>query len=281
MKKNSVAGLIGIFFILTGIPAVSQEIMQTNTSAIAPYHLAITYFMTTNLIFPYSIQSVDRGSLEVLAQKAKGVENILQIKAGRENFEKTNLTVVTCDGRLYSFLLTYTSSPSVLNLKIGKKAGQAPGVIFPTGKYNEAEVKNKAQEAMLEKEKFYGVKDAKYNMAFRLDGLFIHNGIMYFRINIANHSDVNYDIDQLRFFVRDQQKIKRTASQEIEIKPVYVQNDTSVIPGQAEHYFVYALPKFTIPDKKYLIIQLMEKNGGRHLALKMGNRKIIKAVYIN
>jgi hypothetical protein len=40
---------------------------------------------------------------------------------------------------------------------------------------------------------------------------------------------------------------------------------------------VYAVPKFTIPDKKYLAIELMEKNGGRHLKVKVHNKKIVRA----
>lgn len=281
MKKISVAWVTGICLIFSCKPVFSQIANKVNTSSIEPYHLAITCSMTTNLIFPYSIKSVDRGSQDVLAQKANGVENILQIKAAEENFEKTNLTVITGDGELYSFILNYAKSPSVLNLVLRKKTVKTPDAYFPPEKHNEAEIKSYAKKAITEKDKLHGVKDKKYGMAFRLDGLFIHHEVMYYRIRIANHSNINYDIDQLRFFIRDQKKAKRAASQEIEMKPLYVQNDTSIVAGQTEHCFVFALPKFTIPDKKYLIIQLMEKNGGRHLALKVHNRKIIKAVYLN
>jgi hypothetical protein len=40
---------------------------------------------------------------------------------------------------------------------------------------------------------------------------------------------------------------------------------------------VVALDKFTIPDAKFLRIQLMEKNGGRHFNLKVYNGQILKA----
>lgn len=281
MKKISVAWVTGVFLVLSSNPVLSQIASKINISSIEPYHLAIASSMTTNLIFPYSIKSVDRGSQNVLVQKAHGVENILQIKARKENFEKTNLTVITGDGKLYSFLLTYTSTPSLLNLVLGKKSVKAPNTFFTPGRHDEAEIKTYAKKAIAEKDKLYGVKDKKYDILFRLDGIFIHHEVMYYRIRISNHSNINYDIDQLRFFIRDQKKAKRTASQEIEMKPLYVQNDTSIVAGQTEHCFVFALSKFTIPDKKYLIIQLMEKNGGRNLALKVHNRKIIKAVYLN
>jgi len=56
------------------------------------------FLKTTNIIFPYSIVSVDIGSRDVLAQKAKGVENILQIKAARDSFPQTNISIITADG---------------------------------------------------------------------------------------------------------------------------------------------------------------------------------------
>ena len=97
------------------------------------------------------------------------------------------------------------------------------------------------------------------------------------RMSIANKTNINYDIDQLRFYIRDQKKVKRTAAQELEINPLYVQGDTSVIAGQTEKVFVFAVSKFTIPDKKYLAIELMEKNGGRHLKMRVHNKAIVSA----
>ena len=43
---------------------------------------------------------------------------------------------------------------------------------------------------------------------------------------------------------------------------------------------VVAVEKFTIPDAKLLRVQIMEKNGGRHLKLKVTNSKIVKAVVL-
>jgi hypothetical protein len=44
------------------------------------------------------------------------------------------------------------------------------------------------------------------------------------------------------------------------------------------HCIVVALDKFTIPDAKYLAIEIGEKSGGRNLLMKVSNRKIIKAL---
>ncbi|MEO7047681.1 MAG: DUF4138 domain-containing protein, partial [Ferruginibacter sp.] len=89
-------------------------------------------------------------------------------------------------------------------------------------------------------ESYYGIKDKKYQMKFTLNGLFVRRNVMYYQINIGNRSNINYDIDQLRFFIRDKKKAKRTATQEIEIKPLYVQNDTTSIAGTSERIIVFA-----------------------------------------
>lgn len=280
MKKISAVWITGIFLFLSSISAFSQNANSVNTSSIEPYPLAIGFEKTTNLVFPYAIKSVDRGSQSVLAQKVKGVENILQIKAGKEGFEETNLTVITAEGKLYSFLLNYALQPSVLNLTFGIKKPSVKDALFSSGNYNEGEIQAYSNAVSFEKKKVHGIKDKKYGMRFRLDGLFIRDNVMFFRIKTSNQSNINYDIDQLRFFIRDRKKAKRTATQEIEIKPLYIQNDTPTVKGQSEQIFVFTLPKFTIPDQKYLAIQLMEKNGGRHLKLNVKDRKITKAVPI-
>ncbi|MBW8334460.1 MAG: conjugative transposon protein TraN [Prolixibacteraceae bacterium] len=276
MKKISAVWITGIFLLLSGISAFSQNANQVNPSSIEPYLLAIAYEKTTNLVFPYAIKSVDRGSQNVLAQKAKGVENILLVKAAKEGFEETNLTVITSDGKLYSFLLNYASEPSVLNLTFGTNP-VVKNAFFSSEDYDEKEIEAYSNLVAIENEKIHGIKDKKYGMRFHLDGLFICENVMYYRIKMHNQSNINYDIDQLRFFIRDRKKTKRTATQEIEIKALYTQNDTTTVRGQSEHIFVFALPKFTIPDQKYLAVQLMEKNGGRHLELNVRNKALVRS----
>ena len=277
MKKINAGLITGIFLFLSIITAFSQNANPVNATSIEPYALAIAFDRTTSLVFPYAIKSVDRGSQSILAQKAKGVENILQIKAGKEGFEETNLTVITAEGKLYCFLLNYAPQPSVLNLIFGTPESSVQDAFFSSEDHNEGEIQAYSNAVTVEKKKVHGIKDKKYGMKFHLDGLFIHDNVVYYRIKMENQSNINYDIDQLRFFIRDRKKAKRTATQEIEIKPLYVKNNTPTVKGQSGHTFVFALPKFTIPDQKYLAIQLMEKNGGRHLELDVHNKALVRS----
>lgn len=278
MKKISAVMVMGFSLFITFLSARAQQAAgNIQFRSIEPYQVAISYSKTTNIIFPYAIISVDRGSKDVLAQKAKGVENILQIKAAKEGFAETNLTVVTADGKLNSFLIDYADQPSILNLSLNDSQPKNTIFLSPEN-INQAIVERYPKIAFLSKKKVRRIKDKDFGIRFRMNGLFIKDDVMYMRMNIENQSNINYDIDQLRFFIRDQKKAKRTATQEIELSPVFIYNNTDKVEGQTANTIVFALPKFTIPDKKYLAIQLMEKDGGRHLELHLKNKTIVKAV---
>jgi len=256
---------------------------QTNelwsATEIEPYHLTITLSKTTNVIFPYAIVSADIGSRDVLVQKAKGVENILQIKAAKEGFLQTNISVITTDGKFTSLLVDYDEKPAVLNLSfLARQKIETPVALLE--EFNQRELERYAALAVGAKQKISGIKATGNGIQLRLNGIFIHDQFMVFRLHINNETNINYDIDQFRFYIRDQKKSKRTATQEIEIRPLLTQNSIHTVKNMTENTAVFVVPKFTIPDKKYLAIQMMEKNGGRHLQLKVKNPKIIKALLI-
>jgi conjugative transposon TraN protein len=272
--------LTGILLMIIPVTLFGQGISGTGVDVIEPFKLHITNLKTTNLIFPYGITSVDRGSKDVLAQKARGVDNILQIKAGRKDFEETNLTVITADGKLYSYVLNYSERPAVLNLQF-KEPSTSSGIIFTEGSYNEAELMETSEKIASSQRSVFGKEDNRHGIRLQLKGLYVREGVIYFQIGLLNRSNIDYDLDQIRFFVRDRKKSKRTAVQEREIIPVLSRKSPSTIIGGSEQVLVFAFPKFTIPDQKYLAVQMMEKNGGRHLELKIGNPTIIKSEPIN
>lgn len=273
MRQISVIGLM--ILLLTNFKGLAQQAAQSIPSR----PIEIAFSKTTNLVFPFEIKSVDRGSKDVLAQKAGGIENVLQLKAARQDFDETNLTVITSDGKLYSFLVNYADNPSALNLSFGpaEENRTEKAIRFSDQKINAAEVEFTAGQVAGAKRKAPFKKDERFGVALELNGLFVKDDVIYYRLGLENDTHISYDIDQLRFFIRDQKKARRTATQEVEVKPVYVLGATDKISGKTQQAVVFALPKFTIPDQKYLAIQLMEKNGGRHLALKIHNKTIVRA----
>jgi len=257
MKRFREGSISIPFFLFLSICMLGDRLLAQKDSTGA-VHLLISCNKTTSLVFPQLIQCIDRGSLDLLVQKVSGVENVLQLKAAKENFTETNMTVITADGKLYSFIVRYAAEPSPLHLQMDSAVS-----IFET--------------IAQQKRTMHGVRDVCYEMILRLKGLFIEKDILYYQLELENLSNISYDIDLLRFFIKDKKQSRRTASQELDQVPLYVYGNTTTVGGQSLQTIVVALPKFTIPDKKHLYVQVMEKNGGRNLRLKISNRKMVKA----
>ncbi|SFH38002.1 conjugative transposon protein TraN [Pedobacter insulae] len=273
--------LLAFAVVLFTLHGNAQELtFATDTkSRIEPLQLAISYQKTTNLIFPYAIKSVDRGSAEVLVQKAKGVENVLQLKAAKDSFKETNLSIITADGSLYSFVLHFAQQPTTLNLELADKPmGYEPVAIFTREHDNQQKILTASEYVSGKLKSIRGPRDNKFSVGMGLNGLYIKDNIMYYQLELRNKSNISYDIEQLRFFIRDKKKSKRTASQELEQTPLHIHGNVTILHQQSTQYLVIALQKFTIPDKKELIIQLMEKNGGRHLTLRLNNKHLMRSV---
>lgn len=238
--------------------------------------LEITYNKTTNLVFPAIIKSVDRGSRDILAQKAKGVENILQLKAARHGFPQTNLTVITGDGIIHEFTVSYSKEPEQLVLKIPSQNNTDSPLLW-RGVGGEAEMEKTAAQIATTKRSIRLVNESGNKIKLSLYGIYIKDNVIFYHFRIHNRSNINYDVDFLRFYIQDKQKVKRTASQEVEVKPIYVFGEVENIHSQSYQDVVYALEKFTIPDAKHLVIEMFEKNGGRNLNLSISNKSIVNA----
>ncbi|QRR01554.1 conjugative transposon protein TraN [Dyadobacter sandarakinus] len=256
-----------------------QGFCQVNgTSVIDPFPLEVTTTKTTHLIFPFGIKTVDRGSRDIIAQKATGVENILQVKAAKVDFDTTNLTVITTDGKLFSFLVGYADQPLSLNIRINSAAVDV--ATFGNGDLNDARVAQSALLAQRNPAHNVSVKDRSSQSELVLSSIFVDDDLLLYRIELSNNSALKYEIENLRFFVRDKKYRKRTAIQETGITLLHILGDTSAVSPQTSQTFVFVLPKMTIPNKKYLAVQVQEKNGGRHMTLKVRNRHLLKALPI-
>jgi conjugative transposon TraN protein len=242
--------------------------------------LAVSDTKTTNLIFPYAVVSVDRGSKDVLVQKARNVENVLQVKVAADTFAGSNLTVITADGNLYSFNLDYVARPATLNWRLEVAELSHPLVQFSDAAGNKGRIGQMADRVAVRKPAIKHSKASGYDMEMALQGVYVHEDLLYFQLYLENNSALNYDVDQLRFFIEDKKQAKRTASQEQTLQPVYVAGNDKRIPGNSGQTLVVVIPKFTIPDKKLMIIQLSEVNGGRHLQLKVKYKTLAGALKV-
>lgn len=269
----------------------------TYKQMITPYAVQVTYNKTVHIIFPAAIRYVDLGSVNLIAGKADGAENVLRIKASVENFAgETNFSVITDDGSFYSFNAQYAREPEMLNIEMNdllQRRMEATGdaIINSTGKDvkipelgdNTPSLTDLIMKSVYRNNerriRHLGCK--RFGIQILLRGLYVHEGLYYFHTLVRNTSNVAFDVDFIRFKIVDKKVAKRTAIQETTVQPVRSYNEELVINGQSTVRTVYVLPKFTIPDDKLLVMELFEKNGGRHQIIRVENTDIEYARTIN
>lgn len=272
--------LFAALVLLTTVDLKAQGISRGSSQTIPASQLQISDQMTTNLIFPYAIKSVDRGNRNILVQKASAVENILQVKAENSELQNSNLTVITEDGSFYSFAVEYQEVPQKLNLRI-LQTGNSDLADFGNQIQAESELAETARKVATKNRSMPALRQRRFLTGVALTGIYIEKDLLYFQLRLENQTNITYDIEQFRLFILDNRQSKRSASQELEQSPLLVYGDAARIPAQSTQVLVVVLPKFTIPDQKHLKIELMEQNGGRHLQIKVKNRYLMNAMQVD
>jgi conjugative transposon TraN protein len=266
--------------LLITVDLTAQGISSGTSQTIPVSQLQISDQMTTNLIFPYAIKSVDRGNRNILVQKASAVENILQVKAENSGLQNSNLTVITEDGSFYSFSVEYQEVPQKLNLKI-QPTDHTELADFGNRIQAESGLEETARKVATKNRSIPALRQRRFLTGIALTGIYIEKDLLYFQLRLENQTNIPYDIEQFRLFILYKKQSKRSASQELEQSPLLVYGNAARIPAQSTQTLVVVLPKFTIPDQKHLKIELMEQNGGRHLQIKVKNRHLMNAIQVD
>ena len=260
---------------------------------VTPYGVQVTFAKTVHILFPSAVKYVDLGSNWIIAGKADGAENVIRVKATTEGFPgETNFSVICEDGSFYSFNARYAHEPEMLNIEMKDFLENGDTTDFSHTRMNihfrelggESPLLVKLIMQSIYKEdkreiRHLGCK--RFGVQFLLKSVHSHNGLFYFHTETKNRSNVAFRTDFIKFKVVDKKVPKRTAIQERVLDPVRSYNEVLVTSGKSNVRTVYALPQFTIPDDKVLVIELFEKDGGRHQTIRVENADLVAAKQIN
>lgn len=260
---------------------------------IPPYALEVTFNKTVHVIFPAPIRYVDLGSADLLAAKADGTENVLRVKAALRDFSReSNLSVITEDGSYYTFNVKYADEPVKLSVEMTDFLHDGEATNRPNNALD-IYMQELGQESPLlvklimqsiyknDRKEIKHIGSKRFGIQYTLKGVYTHNGLLYFHLQLKNSSNVPFNIDYITFKIVDKKVAKRTAIQEQVIWPLRAYNNLTLIGGGRTERMVFTLPKFTIPDDKMLIVELNEQSGGRHQSFTVDNADLVRAKVIN
>lgn len=274
-----------VFFTSSTRAQEMPQFASLNEARLEPYKMEVTYNKTTHLIFPSPIRYVDLGSENLIANKAEDVANVLRIKAGIKDFEEeTNFSVITQDGKFYSFDVFYSSYPDTLNYDLLKLQRQhekeySTQVFLEDLKGEPASLTELLMKTLYENPKrtIRHIGNKSFGIHFLLESLYVHKGKFYFILNFKNKSNIPYNIDFVSFKIVDKKNLKRTVVQDKLLTPVREYLITKTINHQSDEKAVYLLDQFTLLEDQILEIEVFEKEGGRHQKIHVQNADLISA----
>ena len=301
MKKvfSILALMMGLVSVATAQTNSTGDLFEGYTKKITydrmipPHGLEVTFDKTCHVIFPAAIAYVDLGSANIIAGKADGAENVIRVKAAKRGFKgETNMSVITEDGAYYSFNVKYAREPRILNVEMADFIHDGEAVNRPNNSMNiylkelgsESPVLVRLVMKSIWKENKRRVKhigNKSFGIQFLLKGIYTHNGLLYFHTEIKNSSNVPFDVDYIIWKIVDKKVAKRTAIQEQVIQPLRTQNFVMNVGGNTSERTVWTMDKFTMPDDKCLVVELAEKNGGRHQSFVIENTDLVRARVIS
>ena len=260
---------------------------------IPPNGLQVTFGKTVHIIFPSAVTYVDLGSANIMAGKADGAENVIRVKATKKWFKgETNMSVITEDGAFYAFNVKYAREPEMLNIEMKDFIHDGSVVNRPNnsmdiylkelGSESPVLVRLVMKSIWKQNERIVKHIGSKgFGIRFLLKGIYTHNGLLYFHTEIKNASNVPFDVDYITWKIVDKKVAKRTAIQEQVIQPLRTQNFILNVQGNSSERTVWTMDKFTLPDDKCLVVELAEKNGGRHQSFTIENSDLVRAKLIS
>ena len=251
---------------------------------VVPRRIEVGFNKTVHILFPSPVTYIDIGSMDIIAGKAAGAENVVRVKAAIRDFPKeTNLTVITEDGGYYSFDARYAENPQVATHEIGAATSASPAVQTPpaegrvlleaTGRERPAVVKKTLNdiyrlnrtEMRLRKNITASKRRCRYLRPQRRD---IHPSVAIQQLQHLLRSRGP------AFSDRGPQGRKANGTADNATRTAARMQRPAYRTCHQRQRTVFALPKFTMPDDKILVLEIVERNGARHQRIEIRNKQI-------
>lgn len=293
MKRDLIyLSLLAALFAAAKVMAQNER--ATSQQGLTSRTIEVGFTKTVHILFPAPVTYIDIGSMAIIAGKADGAENVVRVKAAVRDFaEETNLTVITEDGGFYTFDARYAENPSTSTIEITAaespaaqpasasepaRADEGRVLLREVGRERPATIKRVLSDIYRQnRADVKGIHTRKYGVEVEVRGIYVHNDVIYLHVQIANNTNISFEVDYRRFVVADRKAAKRTAQQQRIIEPLRVCNDPSIVRGHQRQRIVFALPKLTLEEDKILLLEIAEKDGARHQCLEISSKELLGA----
>ena len=276
IMKQTLLILIGLVFTNTLLAKKSQQLDTIYANRT----------MNTALFFPTEIRQGIVGSEDfVFTYNREKGQTLGLLKA--TNGKRSNLLVITIDGKVYSYIIEYSNALKELNrfISVSESIGHEKNnpslhkditeshsknigtLKIEVTKINKEFIRNSCA-ALLELPERKNIVTSKKGISLGIKNMVYHEDLVFIQFEIKNKSGIDFDINTLEVYSVSRNKKKKTSYQELELKPIHIYGMSDKVRYDNTARLVYVMKKFTMGDSEKLMIKLKEKNGNRTIKLK-------------
>jgi len=238
--------------------------------------LPVTGRKMTNVIFPIDIAAGVRVSRDVLVQKVRGIENVIELKALKRDFAPTNLSVFGKDGRFYSFVLRYVEDTTILDYRVVSDGDRGDVQVRLLGWPTSPERLRADGRMLASRRGFLHRRAVADGLRLALKGAYLRDSLLWLSLELQDRTVIGFPGGSLRIYSEDRKKIKRTATQELDMAPFFWEGFGG-LRGRGRRVAAVALRPFVAGRGKRLVVEVSDPEGGRQVVLRVKGRLLLRA----
>lgn len=280
-------GILILVTILVGNLLNAQVVIPERQLMDLP-NLNLSKGISVHFVSPEPIQFVDLSTQNLTGDLP--AENIARVKITdvpisdsanyKNKIDLENLGVITIVAQ--SFMVQYKINyvdqglnTTVTNIQIQPEDMQP--IEYPKMAFSDIELQKFALNILRRKKVGKPIREEKdLKLTMQINNVYVLNDYIFLDMSFLNSSNLGYDIDGLKFSVKDKKIYKATNNQSIDIEPVYQLFEQRSFKKSYRN--IYVFKKFTYPNSKVLKIRLFEEQlSGRTLEMNVKYSDILNA----
>jgi conjugative transposon TraN protein len=270
---------IPIFVILFAL-ASGLMCAQTLNKSAEMQILKVNEQVSTHIAVGEPIEYVDISTNKIVGDlPLKNIMRIKPVEADSGHYRNGDIismiTIVTERYKI-QFNCVYTDNRDEATSNVDIKTQDMESYVNVNVDMPENEMRRLAWSIWNSGNKYFDVSRELYRLRITLNNIYTFRGFFFLDVSIRNRTNIEYDVDQIRFKIEDKKQTKATNFQQIEIEPVLSINEGETFVK--EYRNIYIFEKFTFPDEKVFTVEVSEKQiSGRTVILRIDYADVLNA----
>ncbi len=202
------------------------------------------------------------------------VGNVLRLKPIEEG--ANGIVTIVTESYFVQYMLVYTNELDKVYTRHNIQYSELRSLMDPEKVLTKADMYDYAGKMFVQKKRYYDVSTIAKRLKVTLNNIYTVDKYFFIDLSLKNRSNIQFDIDQIRFKVEDKRMTRATNLQSVEVKPIITYLNDNSFKRNYRNIFVFE--KFTFPEDKVFTIEISEKQvSGRTIILRISYADVLRA----